>query len=988
MKRAKTSSPEKPISTGPVTTAAASKRPRRNIVNPTAPIIPNSSTSPKPYEEPLKPEIENNLIADMQKLNIASEPINPSSVSEQTPLEVPVKLFEKMEDNKLKLLNALDSFHDFGKGSRSSSVTSVFVSNVITSFLENKVLKEFKSHKIKAKLEQVIYAKYVTARDSNIIEFAVLPLNRGIENTGGGREEDKIEVLSDIAEHYKLDKRNIVIVRDHGENIGCRNELKNKHLESYASWFDNGSLTVCPDYSTTNIKLTEERIVSKKTCDLFYIDELGGKYENNTYTGHIKFINDDRRPFSQEGQYYCRPTVPQFANLLETIESNKLENTKTWEIGIKWFDEQINEIYKQSQDDPVKAVNNSCMFLMDLKRAGDGLQIETAKHTIEGKIPIFVTLDLIAATISANKGIRTILTKVDNKTSLKYAHLLGHVSLQGMRAPVIQEQIVRKQKVQPDLQKELNDLLHNITKPDYEGNISNAAKFTKMLTAITPKFNDKQLIAVNDHFNIFFRSINTYMTENTSNIMKTYLQHVIDLATKYIKDKDLFSLFGTLYINIFNIYEIIYYIRAANTSQPKKFRMVLTKIQKDIIIANYINNIFKDNYELYENIIGSPTEIRKNELNYVVISPMGTIYMEYLLLNTNIDAFTKEISDLAPNFLKQSDCERMVEVNRKTDKIYPIILNFINDTKDPNIRKRKLKNIVDNIPPGKDVSLTPIGAISSTKADPLIDLQNFKNRIFKSHVTYMNAIVPLRSTETIGGNNMSFQTIKNSYTYYSYNSTLTDLYNFMKLPFQVKHMIIQYSEDKEKIIKHVFNTLYKSNDLKSKDIELELELELTVIKHCKKILNIPLEQPIKSSDNKAFLLFREILYFQPEYIDPFMLIYMTYSNSPVPPNIAFQSIPINTPTPQSRPQSRQTPTPQSRPRSRQTPTPQSIPQSRQTPTPQSTPQSTPKPQSRPQSRQTPTPQSSPVPVTRKSGPDISRRPSALRKLIVAGGKKK
>jgi len=599
------------------------------------------------------------------------------------------------------------------------------------------------------------------------------------------------------------------------------------------------------------------------------------------------------------------------------------------------------------------------MFLMDLKRAGDGLQIETAKHTIEGKIPIFVTLDLIAATISANKGIRTILTKVDNKTSLKYAHLLGHVSLQDMRAPVIQEIIVRKQKVQPDLQKELNDLLHNITKPDYEGNISNAAKFTKMLTAITPKFNDKQLIAVNDHFNIFFRSINTYMTKNTSNIMKTYLQHVIDLATKYIKDKDLFSLFGTLYINIFNIYDIIDNIRDANTSQSKKYRMVLTKIQKDIIIANYINNIFKDNYELYKNIIGSPTEIRKNELNYVVISPMGTIYMEYLLLNTNIDAFTKDISDLATNFLKESDCERMVEVNRKTDKIYPIILNFINDTKDPNIRKRKLKKIVDNIPPGKDVSLTPIGAISSTEADPLIDLQDFKNRIFKSHVTYMNAIVPLRSTETIGGNNMSLQTIKNSYTYYSYNSTLTDLYNFMKLPFQVKHMIIQYSEDKEKIIKHVFNTFYKSNDFKSKDIELESEL--TVIKHCKKILNIPLEQPIKSSDNKAFLLFREILYFQPEYIDPFMLIYMTYSNSPVPPNIAFQSIPIKTPTPQSRPQSRQTPTPQS------------------------TPQSTPKPQS----RQTPTPQSSPVPVpvTRKAASDIPG-PPARRKVIVGGGKKK
>lgn len=96
--------------------------------------------------------------------------------------------------------------------------------------------------------------------------------------------------------------------------------------------------------------------------------------------------------------------------MIDQIQDNKVENTKTWVIGNKWFNTQITEIHEQSSNDPVTFVNNSCMFLMDLKRAGDGLQIETAKHTVNGKAPIFITRDYIAATISANNGIRTILT--------------------------------------------------------------------------------------------------------------------------------------------------------------------------------------------------------------------------------------------------------------------------------------------------------------------------------------------------------------------------------------------------------------------------------------------------------------------------------------------------------------------------------------------------------------------------------------------------
>ena len=192
-----------------------------------------------------------------------------------------------------------------------------------------------------------------------------------------------------------------------------------------------------------------------------------------------------------------------------------------------------------------------------------------------------------------------------------------------------------------------------------------------------------------------------------------------------------------------------------------------------------------------------------------------------------------------------------------------------------------MQKITDSIPHDTDVSLTPFGATLVTQADPRIALQDLGNRIFQSHVTYMNTIIPLQATDTTGGTKLHSEVITNSYTNYSYTSTNTDLYNFMKLPFEVKHLIIKYSKNKEKIIKHVFDTFYKGASFD--------EQEFKVIKYCKKILKIPCEPLIKSS-NRAFLLFREKLCFNPEYIDPFMRMYMTYSNSIIPPNIAFQRI--------------------------------------------------------------------------------------------------
>ena len=763
----------------------------------------------------------------------------------------------KYDINELKLLNALDSYHDF-TGQRAKYVNNFIkhrlVKEVINSFLEDEKSKAMFNEIINTGgFEKKMYEKYV-ADNRNIIKIVELPLNKIIESTGGAGENKKlkvdkkikkdedIDVFSDILKHYKIPEKEaskLAIILD-GGSFGCRKKFKNNYVESYASWFDRGngksdnSKRCNKNYK--NFELNEKIAVSKINNDLFYINEISGKYnKTGEKDGYIK-LNNEKISFSSPDQSGCKPAVEKYSDYINIIQKDKNIVIK----GEPWFTEQINKIYAYSEKDIKKAVNDSCMFLMDLKRAGDGMQIQSVKvmETETTKIPIFVTQDIMAATISAFKGFRTILTTIDKKrntTSSKYALLLAEYT-------------------KLDEKKQGGDSQDAHTPLKYRS--ANIAEIKNC--------------------------ISDYRKTITSNIMKEYLQYVINLTDKYKS-----PLFDDLCSNICQIIKL----------------QTLTSSQKNISIANYINNIFENNND-------------EEEMDYFIKSPVGAIYMEYLLNTSDIRTLYNDIRNLKSlKYLTRSDIEQMIG---KTNKIHPIILNFLNDIKNPNILINNLQILKNNIPPGSH--LTPFGPILENQQHPRTVLKDLYNRTLKDHVTYMNTIIPIKPGSSVSGRTKSSSLKTNSYTDYTYNPTNTDLYNFMKLPFQVKHMIIQYSKDKEKIIKHVFDTFYKSDDFKSDDIKKEI----AVIKHCKKILKVHLEKTIESSDN-AFLLFREILYFQPEYIDPFMLIYMTYSNSPVPPNIAFQSIPI-------------------------------------------------------------TPQTSPVPVA-KAAPNIPR-PTASRKLLLAGGKKK
>lgn len=705
-------------------------------------------------------------------------------------------------DDTFKLLNVLDSFHDF-KGARNNIplLDKAILEQTFDSYQDIKDLN-YKKHTT-GNFEEKLFNTYVT-NNPNITTLCKIQLNNSIllkKQQGGARsiripaepgskKNAILPVLDDIAKYYNIDKNNIVIVKDRGEYIGCRQELS--YIDTYAAWFDGASGTICKN--PKNMKLDKSVEV---TNDLFYIDSISGKYENGKYIGNIKF-SGKQVPFSQGTHDKCRANVQTFSKFIKTIK------TQSMKVGNQWIDEQLQYIYQQTPDNVALAVNNCCMFLMDLKRAGDALQIESCRIKLpDNKIPIFVTLDRIAAIIALNKGVRTILTTIGEAgtktaTAVKYAFLLEPSPEKRRQQPIPERIIETDEKNKSKKDKELSD---------------NVSTYTSC--------------------------IRTYITGNT-NIMKEYLEFIIKLTDKYVKEDNFTTLFQS---HIYNICKTI--------KSPEENTMIV----KNLIIANYINEIFKENYDLYTSTIGDPEE--KNAKG--MISPMGTIFMEYLLKNI----FTKKDADI---LRKELNSQKQLKAHFSVligNKLHDIILDFFTDIDNPSIKKQF---IIDTI-------LTPFGYIVTKLEDPRNALRSLYYRIWNAHLLYMSKIIPLPTmNNVIGGRNVKPDSNKKN---------PMSLYEFMKLPFQAKLMITKHKED---IIKEVFTTFYNNMVFDQK--------ELDRIRYSKKILNIPMEQPINGI-SKNLLLFRELLYFYPEYIDPVMRTYMTYSNSPIPPIIAFRPIAKN-----------------------------------------------------------------------------------------------
>lgn len=317
------------------------------------------------------------------------------------------------------LLSALDSYHDFGNNVRgtSSIFTPELVKNNIADFIRNtnvkKTFNDFIDNKCtingnNASIEQCIYDKYVKNNTDIYENPEIISLNHGYTIYKDNIEEDKkdiINIFHHISEFYKIGVgQKIVIINDSGSRTGCREEFT--YLISYASWFDGGG---CNDSENKNKKfiMDETLSIDKASNGLFFIDKIEGK------------INKSGKA---EGNIYYRTNNKEIVTDFSETQNDK-ERPKV-------------EKYKNYMDDKaylseIKVPANKMMYLMDLKRAGDSLQIISGLHEIStGEIPIFITSDYIAATISVNKGVRTILTtqqpRTDkNKHSLKEAIFLA-----------------------------------------------------------------------------------------------------------------------------------------------------------------------------------------------------------------------------------------------------------------------------------------------------------------------------------------------------------------------------------------------------------------------------------------------------------------------------------------------------------------------------------------------------------------------------------
>jgi hypothetical protein len=864
----------------------------------------------------------------------------PSTVKEQ----------RDMKDMDIyRAISALDTLHDFAKPRNGKTqLDRVLVIGIIRSFLNKKQCEIFdKYSRTNNNHEEKLYENYVT-NNSNIDILCKLQLNTQVtySTTGGGRTQrtadDKnkktasmLPVLNRIAKYYNIQEDSIVIVKDDG--VACLKDLL--HVDSYAAWFDTNNLSVCKDNANNkdNFKLEVEASISKTTNDLFYIDRISGNYINNSYSGLIEFGSKTPEKFSQDNQTNNKAdmSVPTITNWINSLNEN---NKKPYEKGQDWFSEQIKYIYKS---DGENATNNACMFLMDLKRAGDALQIASCSKVPNNKIPIFMTMDRIAATIAVNKGILTILTtqknapRGTNLSSIGYAILLKPASgLSGntnniapapapmpmpmpapapMPAPKKPEATKVEVNTKPlDTAIERRNALIKelLSDPSYTrkkliiGSLKTRSDEIKSIQGKIEKsisssdFTDTQTAYIKTHIQKFTLIIQRYIetVDNPpTNIMKEYLNFIIKLTNKYITDKNFDALFYNLYIDIYNIYIIILNNRADFNDTTKKFVVGLTSVSKDnfhfiinYIIAKYVENIFNNyDYEDEYGIIDNLSETKQNTfMNKVVMSPITTIYIEYLLSKTQyttemIAKLRGDIIKISPTYVSQGDSEILIMI---TD-------TKISEKKVPTVILTFLKNATNS------EQITHI----DIAVNPREDLKNLYNRIYNEHIKFMNNKIPLSNDITggngvkrnressevyIGSNSKVIQDIKNSYINYKYKSHSDELCNFMKLPFEVKHMIIQYSSDKEKIIKDVFTKFYKDTSIILD--EKEIETELRNIRYCKHVLNIELEKPIQRStvrNNNAFLLFRESLYFYPEYIDPVMCIYMTYTNSFLPPMI-------------------------------------------------------------------------------------------------------
>lgn len=857
----------------------------------------------------------------------------------------------KLFDDVKVLLNILDSYHDFASGNRvKDKHIRKTVGKIITDYISKKNNPELVGlfndlTTPSSKLEHNIYKKYVEENDDIEVCDEIL-LHDGT---------NKIDIFKKIAEKFLIpeaEKNNIHIIDDRGSYIGCDTNKFDKFRISYASWFDKGGC----NNKGTNHYLYDEIKMDKN--EMFYIESISGSLNiNHVATGKIKLNKNSTIDFVESKDNDDRPGVSKYASHMNsTTFLNAFQNI-------------------QDQTDKI-------MFLMDLKRAGDGLQIKSAQHTVVTSIPIFITSDIIAATIAVNNNIRTVLTSKDadilgsNSHSLKYAHVLlpkflvdptklaeiNEAALNdfinknaeewGKYANGVLEDISKLKKslniaihtlinnTNNDVDKLIKVVLENIKillsfkikeqkyynklnirirkdiqKRKHEGYTApvpieqtDLNVFVKAFTDPTNgifakidkgvQFEDDLLKLVKEHLSTYTQEIQSY--DSNSERLNEYLKYIVKLTNHYVDTKNLATLFNQIYKDLINIHTVIKkdlntdtVIRFIFRKNPQFLHSVDNKILcKNMIIAKYIDIIFKRNEDRYYEYIGN------FDKNYIITCPIGMVFMEFLLKNKDdTSKKTSLINDMRNlDLLKEIDASQLKFLVEFSSPDNGHTHEFVNKVLYPT-----QPFLIPVLTESNRNTLSEEVAVSLLQLDKT-DLEKFYERLVFTYTEYMAE--PDISDTTVGGAKRvrsSENHKKPSYIeklmapFKSY--IFTSLSSFIELPFGVKELIIKLSPIKDIILRAIFIEYYNSKKYDKHQIIKELDM----VQKCKKLLSdvpitgggritklrrllqaqIPkMKKKIHSED--AFKLFTESLYFYPELLDPVMAIYMKYSNSPLP----------------------------------------------------------------------------------------------------------
>ena len=891
--------------------------------------------------------------------SVAPPPLNRTAMAVQPtapqagPSVAPPPAAFKIDPDTICLLSALDSYHDFT--SSRSELDKVMVGTLIKSFIHSNpvVENEFKDFtnpnaKNKKTLEQRVYEKYVL-KNNTVLKKPKIQLNKGgaikITARNPSGEDDITNITKEIKQHFSLeDNQPFIIIDDRGSQSGCRDEFN--FLISYASWFDRGGCKI--DKPDKNVDLTKIAIDKQS---LFYIDKIEGTLDAGRFAKGNIYVPDIIQPipFHEHQNDDDRPEVNKYSTYI-----SDLNNTN-------FFKKNLSKI----TDD-----KNKQMFLMDLKRAGDGLQIVSGENMINGKYaPIFVTSDIIAATISVNKGIRTILTSKDHKRLSGNVHAIKYAT---MLVPcyLLQKDVLEKllkestnsylKSYKQDQEKEWNDVIADYCKeleknlrdiresqnikhfktkidnfytfiskteyqyekiknqiqshialnqsvyPDNDLEETDFVPFNTEFTSFHEKVESKKLeipTIINGKFIQFFKqSIDTVdnfcQEKNYSVMMKKYLSYITNLIKNpNINDDYDYSLIPKLYDNINNICDAINKKDAFTKKLFNKTVLNQSQITPDIKqlvinikIAKILYKLFIAD-EKYKEIMGYDSSTIAN--NHIK-SPIGVIYMEYLLKLKNseeIKTVIKIIGLLIPLVLEESEANRLIDNTTEKDKYLPTALKNYLSKKTQEVNPTPLRVSNTQFPTEK-AALIIKESTYANKLPGYSDLLDFYTRIVHTHNTYMGIQPNLVSK---GGGlgkrpRSSEKSIDKKYTslirpFVEYKFDTLD--NFIKLPFIVKEMIIKLcgAEVKENILRCIFLKYYNSEVYDN----LAVKRELRIIQNTNNFLEVrpfvklvSLRNYSKIHNQNAFKLFKEYIYIYPEYMDPVMMMYMKYSNSPLP----------------------------------------------------------------------------------------------------------